>query len=293
MDVPGLGVRLRATRWAGSGTPVVLLHGLASQRRFWNLVVPGLVGPGGGGVPVVAVDQRGHGDSQRPAADTAGGYSVSTCAHDLANALDALGIGPAVVVGHSWGGSVALAFAAEHPERVRAVVAIDGGFMLPPSEPRHIVRDRLAPPGLALQPEELTALLKTAHVGRWTSALAEAVLPIFEVSGEDGLARARLPRDLHMAVLDGLLDMDPRTLLPLIACPAWLISCEDPRGDSEWVARKAEGLEVARALLAVPRIFRWGGAVHDVPLQWPQLVSGLIRAAVEDSLDETMGNRIG
>ena len=44
LDVPGQDVRLRATRWPGVGSvPVLLLHGLASSRRFWDLVVPHLV----------------------------------------------------------------------------------------------------------------------------------------------------------------------------------------------------------------------------------------------------------
>ena len=48
VDLPGRDVRLRATRWPGSGTPVLLLHGLASTRHIWDLAVPGLAGPAGG-----------------------------------------------------------------------------------------------------------------------------------------------------------------------------------------------------------------------------------------------------
>ena len=74
LDVPGRDVRLRATRWPGTGSvPVLLLHGLASSRRFWDLVVPHLAG-----LPVVALDQRGHGDSDRPS----GPYDAATVAAD-------------------------------------------------------------------------------------------------------------------------------------------------------------------------------------------------------------------
>ena len=92
MDVtlPGDGVKLGATRWPGHGTPIVLLHGLASQRRFWNLVVPHLVGQ-----PLLALDQRGHGDSDRPPT----GYEPERCAADVATAMDALGWSRAVLVG--------------------------------------------------------------------------------------------------------------------------------------------------------------------------------------------------
>jgi pimeloyl-ACP methyl ester carboxylesterase len=119
LDVPGRGVRLRATRWPGEGVPVLLLHGLASSRRFWDLVVPGLAG-----LRVVALDQRGHGDSERPS----GPYDGATVAADALTALDALGLSRAVVVGHSWGASTALRLAATAPERVLAVVAVDGGL---------------------------------------------------------------------------------------------------------------------------------------------------------------------
>ena len=126
LDLPGRGVRLRATRWPGRGDPVVLLHGLASQRRFWNLVAPHLVG-----VPLLALDQRGHGDSDKPDDD----YGYDAVVADLATALDALGLSRAVLVGHSWGASVALSFAAVHPERA-AVRRRDRRGVHRPGRPR-------------------------------------------------------------------------------------------------------------------------------------------------------------
>lgn len=281
LDLPGSGVRLRATRWPGTGVPVLLLHGLASSRRFWNLVVPGLAG-----LPVLALDQRGHGESDRPA----GPYDGSTIARDALTALDALGLSRAVVVGHSWGGWTAVRLAAEAPERVLAAVAIDGGFRGPMAAgpaARAATRVRLTPPRIALPLEELRAMLRAGeHAERWSPDVERAVLPLFE-AGENGLWRARLPFEAHMAILDDLLDSDPMALLPDVACPAWLVSCESlpgpggPTGDPA-VQDKAADLERAAALLRRPRTQRWGGAVHDVPLQWPALVAGLVRAAVAE-----------
>jgi pimeloyl-ACP methyl ester carboxylesterase len=263
-----------ATRWPGSGTPVVLLHGLASQRRFWNLVATRLAG-----LPIVALDQRGHGDSDRPA----GGYDLDTVAGDLANAMDALGWSRAVVVGHSWGGAVAATFAAAHPDRCLALVAIDGGFSSPPAGfDRAAARKRLEPPQFALPPDELVAMISSrSPAGRWTDELASAVLPIFEV-GDDGLARARLPFQTHMTVLDGLLDYDAAAVLARVHCPAWLVSCESLEQDDEWTQHKRHSLDASTPLLSRPRVLRWAGAVHDVPLQWPDLVAGLIRSAIND-----------
>jgi len=274
LDLPGVGVRLRGTRWPGTGVPVLLLHGLASTRRFWDLVAPELAG-----LPLLALDQRGHGDSDRPE----GPYDGVTVARDALTALDALGLSRAVVVGHSWGASTALRLAAQWPERVLAVVAVDGGLGSPLASglDRAEVRARLEPPRTALPVAQLRARLSEGPLAPWWSPeVAAAVLPIFE-EGPDGLARARLPFDRHMAIVDDLLDVDPAALLPQISCPAWLVSAEAV-GDDPWGRRKAAALEQAAAVLARPRLMRWAGAVHDVPLQWPALVAGLVRAAVEE-----------
>lgn len=277
LALPGQEVRLAATRWPGSGTPVVLLHGLASQRRFWNLVASRLAG-----LPLLAMDQRGHGESDRPE----GPYDASTCATDLATAMDALGWSRAVVLGHSWGGTVAATFAAEHPDRTLALVALDGGFSgmasATPDE-RAEARRRLEPPQWALPPAELIARIQQfAPGGSWTPEVAAAVLPIFEV-GDDGLARARLPFELHMRIVDTLFDYDAAGVLGRVRCPAWLVSCEGVGAADAWSVAKAAALDALADVVAKPRFLRWGGAVHDVPLQWPALVAGLVRAVVDDA----------
>jgi pimeloyl-ACP methyl ester carboxylesterase len=272
-DLPGREVRLAATRWPGSGTPVVLLHGLASQRRFWNLVVPSL-----SGLPVLAVDQRGHGGSDRPP----DGYAVEEVAADLAPALDALAWSRVVLVGHSWGAAVAATFAAQHPERALALVCVDGGFVSPPvGFDRDAAKKRLEPPRLAAPPEELERMLREHTPGQWTDEVAAAVMPIFAV-GDDGLARARLSFEAHMRVVDGLLDYDAPRTLAAVRCPTWLVSCGPVTGETdEWARAKQAALDRLSDVLADGRVMRWGGAVHDVPLQWPALVAGLVRAAVD------------
>ena len=275
LDVPGRDVRLRATRWPGEGVPVLLLHGLASSRRFWDLVVPGLAG-----LRVVALDQRGHGDSERPS----GPYDGATVVADACTALDALGLSRVVVVGHSWGAGTALRLAATAPERVLAVVAVDGGLgsARDAGSSRAEARERLTPPRTALPPDQLRAVISRGPLAPWWSEDVEAaLLPLFAV-GADGLARARLPFSAHMAIVDDLLDSDPEALLPDVRCPAWLVSCEPVAGGDPWAERKAAALDRAGSLMTRPRLLRWAGALHDVPLQWPALVSGLVRAACDE-----------
>lgn len=281
VDLPGRGLRLRATRWPGAGTPVLLLHGLASTRRFWDLVVPRLAG-----LPLVALDQRGHGDSDRPD----GPYDGATVAHDALIALDALGLSRAVVVGHSWGAWTALRLAAEAPERVLAVVAIDGGLgwmreVVPDSDD---LRARLTPPCTELHLDELRAQLRNGPLAPWWSPAVEAaVLPLFAV-GRDGLARPRLDVAHHMAIVEDLITADPEQWLLRITCPTWLVDCspaDPPRGVDVAAATavKRAAYDRAESQLAHPRVLHWHGAVHDVPLQWPALVAGVVRAAVEDA----------
>jgi pimeloyl-ACP methyl ester carboxylesterase len=275
IDLPGDEIRLRGTRWYGDGVPIVLLHGLGSQRHFWDLVVAQLAGRA-----VVAIDQRGHGDSEQ----TDAGYDTDTIVRDVVTALDALGWRDVVVVGHSWGAGTALALAAEHPGRVRAVVAIDGGFArFDDDRPRAERRAMLEPPRIAMTPEDLRATFAEFARGFWSDAVADAVLPGFAV-GDDGLARARLTFDRHMQIVDAMLDQSTADRLDLVHCPAWLV-CAEPvaAAESPWLAGKLAGLQRAADVLAEPRLFRWAGADHDVPLQWPALVAGLIRAAAAEA----------
>ena len=106
--------------WEGAGQPMVMLHGLASNNHIWDFVIPHL----SHGYHVLAVDQRGHGLTNYPGHD----YSFTAVTQDLHAFLLALGIKRPVLVGHSWGGSVVLHYAALYPDYVAALVLVDGGF---------------------------------------------------------------------------------------------------------------------------------------------------------------------
>lgn len=102
----------------GDGPDLVMIHGLTGNLAVWHLkIVPMLWDR----FRILTYDLRGHGYSDVPAQ----GYSADAMAGDLLELLDALDIERASVVGHSFGGDVALYFAYHHPERVDAVVAIE------------------------------------------------------------------------------------------------------------------------------------------------------------------------
>lgn len=106
---------------AGTGEPVVLVPGLLGSAFAFRELSARLLRAGH---RVIVVEPLGFGDSSRPkTAD----YSLTAQADRIAAVLDALGVEPAVVVAHAVGGSMALRLACRHPERVRAVVSLDGG----------------------------------------------------------------------------------------------------------------------------------------------------------------------
>ncbi|MGH2725280.1 MAG: alpha/beta fold hydrolase [Actinomycetota bacterium] len=99
-----------------SGLPVALLHGFADSWRSFEPVLPHLPES----IHVFALTQRGHGEASRPL----GGYGIHDFAADLLAFMDALHLGPAVIVGHSMGSAVALRFAIDHPERTLGLVVV-------------------------------------------------------------------------------------------------------------------------------------------------------------------------
>jgi pimeloyl-ACP methyl ester carboxylesterase len=101
-----------------SNADVVLVHGLGANLRFWYYnLLPALAAIN----RVVFFDLRGHGLSSMPRT----GYTAHVMAADLGALLDFLGIGEAHVVGHSFGGRVAISFAQQSPKRVKSLVLAD------------------------------------------------------------------------------------------------------------------------------------------------------------------------
>jgi pimeloyl-ACP methyl ester carboxylesterase len=106
----------------GEGPPVVLLHGFPDTGRVWRHQVAALADRGH---RVVVPDQRGYGRSGKP--DDVQAYRMLHLVRDVEAILDHLDAGPADVVGHDWGASVAWALAAYRPERVGRLVTMAVG----------------------------------------------------------------------------------------------------------------------------------------------------------------------
>ena len=113
-------LRLHFVDWGNeSRPPLVLVHGGRDHARSWDWVARALRSDW----HLIAPDLRGHGDS---AWAIGGMYAMADFVLDLAQLLDALGLFPVTLLGHSLGGAVVLQYAGAFPERVHKVVAIEG-----------------------------------------------------------------------------------------------------------------------------------------------------------------------
>jgi len=118
-------LRLHALEWGMSGSPgLCFLHGGSAHAHWFDAVAP----PFADRFHVIALDQRGHGES---AWSATAAYATEDFASDLDGVFDALGWERAVLVGHSMGGHNAMAFAGWYPTRVRGLVIVDSRPAIP------------------------------------------------------------------------------------------------------------------------------------------------------------------
>ena len=168
------GNELSIREWPGQGRDFLLVHGLASNARTWDLVAAKL---NQAGHHVVAVDQRGHGLSNKPET----GYSFDDVCTDLTALIEAMSLRTPVIAGQSWGGNVVLELGARWPEVMSGIVMVDGGFIDLSGAPgvtwEQIAVD-LKPPPLAGMPR-----VEPKHAGLAISPLGPDLLILRLYSG--------------------------------------------------------------------------------------------------------------
>ena len=118
-----IGAREMAYREAGTGPAVLLIHGMAGSSETWEPILE----PLGRRARAIAVDLPGHGGSTNPGGDYSLGAQAA-CVRDLMIALD---VERATIVGHSFGGGVAMQAAYQFPERCERLVLVDSGGLGP------------------------------------------------------------------------------------------------------------------------------------------------------------------
>lgn len=251
----------------------VLVHGLASNARLWDGVAARLVAAGH---LVATADLRGHGRSSKPD----GSYDVPTVADDVAALIAGLGLDRPIVAGQSWGGNIVVELAARHPEAIRGIVCVDGGWLEPSRAfpDWEACRQALAPPRLAGRHlAEIEGYVRSAHPD-WPETGIRGTLANFEVRA-DGTVAPWLTYERHLAVLRGLWEQHPSERYPAIAVPVLLVPADG--GETEWTERKRH--DVAAALVAIPNARAdWFAGDHDLHAQHPDELADVMLAATRD-----------
>ena len=103
----GDGVQINLATWPGDAGPVLCVHGITANCRCWDVLAEALTPD----YRVIAMDLRGRGQSEKPSA----GYSLGHHLRDINCLLDDLQLERAVIMGHSLGAFIGLAFAAQYP----------------------------------------------------------------------------------------------------------------------------------------------------------------------------------
>jgi len=277
VDTPRLALSVRDH---DGGEPALLaLHGLASNARWWDLVADRLVPAH----RVIAVDLPGHGRSDRPD----DGYDFDTVSRDLEGLLAALRHPePVVVVGHSWGATVALSFALAYPALTLGVVCIDGGagdlkaYFGPNWE---MAEQTMRPPALkGITPATIRAWMDSSPLrdGSDPETAAEILGGNFEDDGSGaGTLRPRLSLEHHMQIAHDLFDANGFELMAQVRRPMLFIPAGSPSPED---SPKVRSIARAQEAAGDRARFVWIDGVHDLPVQRPAEVAVAIAAFLDE-----------
>ena len=275
--LPVRGLNLHLLRWdGGDDVPFLLVHGLASNARTWAGVGRVLAEAGH---PVVAVDQRGHGLSDKPET----GYGFAEVTADLTALVRALGWERPVIAGQSWGGNVVLELAAREPDLAAGIVLVDGGFIELNSGPDRTwerISVELRPPPLAGTPRAAMEARLRQMYPDWSDEGIGGTLANMETL-PDGTVRPWLTLDRHLQILRALWEQHPPALYPRVTAPVLMTAATG--GDTgAWAATKREAVADAEALLPAANVVWFHDTAHDIHVHRPAALARLMLGALED-----------
>ena len=220
-------------RVAGSGPPVVLIHGMLNSSSHWQAVAQELAGEH----TVVAPDLIGHGDSAAPRGD----YSLGAHAASIRDLLAAIGIDRASIVGHSLGGGVAMQFFYQFPQRVERLALISSGGL--GREVSTLLRTAALP--------GISALLSMTINPRVLGGLRAGGTRLRERGVESGVHLQAIARALRPLENDGARHAFLQTLRAVIDMHGQRVSATDRLG----------------LLEAVPTLIVWGERDRTIPIE--------------------------
>jgi pimeloyl-ACP methyl ester carboxylesterase len=240
---------------AGSGPPLVLVHGLGGSSADWESQVAEFARDH----RVIAPDLRGYGMSERR-----GPFAVKQFAADVGALLDELGIGRCILVGHSMGGAVAMQLALDDPQRIDKLVLTN---TLPSFRPRGLEQRLMLWSRLVLM-----SLFGPGRLGRRVAAQLYPGPELAALRDRAGERSARNGRRVYLATLWQLARWSAQERLRELRMPTLVMAAERDYFDSALFRRFIAELPDN----AVSEVF--AGTRHGLPLEAPQRFNARLRS---------------
>lgn len=262
------GLRHHYVRWGDPGKdPVILLHGLMNNGRYWEHIARALEAD----YCVYAPDLRGHGESEH----APGGYLVWAFAMDLKGLIEELDLETFDLIAHSIGSRVAMAYARDHSARIKHLALVDMGPQMADQGARGIRRTTGNAQTAQGFPTEAEAIqhFATLYPGRDEDFLRRQLHASLTIDEASGNLTFRFDPSVHQATGRGAIVEIPYLWESLehIQCPTLVVRAEKSKVLSAEIQEEmVDRLPNARAV-TIP------DAGHQLPLHQPDAFASVIR----------------
>jgi len=259
--------RLCCVDFGGEGPPVLLLHGLAGRANEWRSAAVWMAE----GYRVLALDQRGHGMSDKGLRD----YSRKAYVDDVVAVIQRLGLGPVVLVGQSMGGLNAFLAAARRPDLVRALVVVEAS----PGDPVPEVPERVGA-WLDSWPVPFPTLADARAFFGGDTLYAQTWLEVLEEHPEG--YRPQFRREDMLASVSDIAERDYWDEWDRVRCPTLGV------GGARGYVAEDELREMARRIPS-GSYARIPEAGHDLHLERPEAWRGVVEAFLATTVGDSYG----
>ncbi len=246
----GDGIQIQLALWEGKGRPILCVHGLTANSRFWDCLASALS-------PmhhIIAMDLRGRGLSDKPPT----GYSLDHHCKDILSLMDDQGLKRPVLMGHSLGAFISLVFSAKYPQRVDRLILVDGGGKLSDTQMEKVFAgikpslDRLGQ--IFPSFEDYLALMKQAPYLQPWNAYMETYFK-YEVEEVEGGIRSRVhPKHIEEEATN-LRKEDVTQFYSRVSCPTLILrATQGMLAQDDWVLPEEVAEQMTREIKGARRV---------------------------------------
>ena len=220
--VKGHGIGIQLAVWEGEGRHILCVHGLTANCRCWDVIASGLTPAHS----ILALDLRGRGLTDKPPT----GYSLQHHTRDIFYLLNDLDLKQIILMGHSLGAYVALAFAATYPGWAEKIVLVDGGGELPQDQWDKIdiaIKPSLDRLGQVFPSFEayIENLKQVPVLQPWSQEIENYFR--YESEEVEGGVRSRIHLDHILEEKQNVQQAAPSECYPKLSCPVLILRATD------------------------------------------------------------------